>query len=39
MDDLHIDLSVLSVEAEDEYHGKADEYLSSHQLLDFMKCP
>jgi len=39
MDDLHIDLSVLGVEAEDEYHAKAGEYLSSHQLLDFMKCP
>ena len=39
MDDLHIDLGVLSVEAEDEYHAKAGEYLSSHQLLDFTKCP
>ena len=39
MDDLHIDLSLLIAETEDEYHGKAGEYLSSHQLLDFMKCP
>ncbi len=38
-EDLHIDLGVLSAEPADEYHAKADEYLSSHQLLDFMKCP
>jgi len=34
-----IDVSVLTCEAEDEYHGKAKQYLSSHQLLDFMRCP
>jgi hypothetical protein len=39
MDDLHIDLDVLATESEHEYHAKAGEYLSSHQLLDFMKCP
>ncbi|MFO8013370.1 MAG: PD-(D/E)XK nuclease-like domain-containing protein [Phycisphaerae bacterium] len=39
MDDLHIDLDVFGAETEDEYHGQAGEYLSSHQLLDFMKCP
>lgn len=36
---LTIDLSVLSAEPADEYHAKAGEYLSSHQLLDFMACP
>lgn len=34
-----IDLGVLSAEPADEYHAKAGEYLSSHQLLDFMACP
>lgn len=34
-----IDLSVLAAEPADEYHAKAGEYLSSHQLLDFMACP
>ena len=37
--DLMIDLSVLSVEPADEYHAKTGEYLSSHQLIDFMTCP
>jgi len=36
---LHIDLSVSSVESADDYHAKAGEYLSSHQLLDFLKSP
>jgi len=39
MDHLHIDLGVLIAETEDEYRAKAGEYLSSHHLLDFMKCP
>ncbi|MFO8014266.1 MAG: hypothetical protein R6X20_13280, partial [Phycisphaerae bacterium] len=34
-----IDLSILIAETDDAYHGRAGEYLSSHQLLDFMKCP
>jgi len=34
-----IDLSVLSAEPAEEYHAKAAEFLSSHQLLDFMRCP
>jgi hypothetical protein len=34
-----IDLGVLSAEPAEEYHAKAGEYLSSHQLLDFMVCP
>lgn len=37
--DLNIDLNILDVEPADEYHAKASEYLSSHQLLDFVKCP
>lgn len=36
---LVIDLGVLIAEPADEYHAKASEYLSSHQLLDFMACP
>lgn len=36
---LAIDLDVLNAEPADEYHAKAGEYLSSHQLLDFMACP
>ena len=37
--ELTIDLGVLSAEPAQEYHAKAGEYLSSHQLLDFMACP
>ena len=37
--ELTIDLGVLSAEPAEEYHAKAGEYLSSHQLLDFMACP
>jgi hypothetical protein len=37
--DLVIDLGVLIAEPADEYHAKAGEFLSSHQLLDFMACP
>lgn len=36
---LAIDLDVLLTEPAEEYHAKAGEYLSSHQLLDFMACP
>ena len=36
---LTIDLNILEVEPADEYHAKADRFLSSHQLLDFIKCP
>ena len=32
-------LNILKSEPADEYHAMADRYLSSHQLLDFMKCP
>lgn len=38
-DNLVIDLNVLSAEPAEEYHAQAGEYLSSHQLLDFMACP
>ena len=34
-----IDLSILKDEPADVYHSQAKEYLSSHQLIDFMKCP
>lgn len=37
--ELNIDLDILEAEPADEYHAKADRFLSSHQLLDFMKCP
>jgi hypothetical protein len=34
-----IDLNVLQNEPAEVYHGKAKENLSSHQLIDFMRCP
>ena len=34
-----IDLSMLEVEPAEEYHAKAAEFLSSHQLMDFIRCP
>lgn len=37
--DLNIELDVFEIEPAEEYHAKADRYLSSHQLLDFIKCP
>lgn len=37
--ELKIDLSVLQTETSDEYHAKKTQYLSSHQLIDFIKCP
>ncbi|MBS3735062.1 MAG: PD-(D/E)XK nuclease-like domain-containing protein, partial [Phycisphaerae bacterium] len=36
---LAIDLNVLTAEPAGEYHAKAGEYLSSHQLMDFLHCP
>jgi len=36
---LTLDIRQLITEPADEYHAKAGEYLSSHQLLDFMVCP
>ena len=37
--DVNIDLSILEVEPAEQYHAKASEYLSSHQLMDFVRCP
>ena len=37
--DINIDLNILESEPADHYHAQADRYLSSHQLLDFIKCP
>ncbi len=34
-----IDLSILITEAAEEYHAKAQWFLSSHQLMDFIRCP
>ncbi|MCY2928199.1 MAG: PD-(D/E)XK nuclease-like domain-containing protein [Planctomycetota bacterium] len=39
MDDIDIDLGVLIHEPEELYHSKADEYLGSHSLADFRRCP
>jgi len=39
MTETTIDLNVLTVEPAEEYHAKASEFLSSHQLIDFMRCP
>ncbi|HEX7010502.1 MAG TPA: PD-(D/E)XK nuclease-like domain-containing protein [Phycisphaeraceae bacterium] len=38
-DSLFIDFGALTTESAEEYHAKSSEYLSSHQLLDFMACP
>jgi len=32
-------LDILTSEPADAYHAKRDRFLSSHQLLDFMRCP
>ena len=34
-----IDLNILKDEPAEVYHAKANEYLSSHQLIEFMTCP
>lgn len=39
MENINIDQTVLTTEAAEEYHAKAGEFLSSHQLIDFMQCP
>jgi len=36
---ISINLNILSCEPAEEYHGKADRFLTSHRLRDFMKCP
>ncbi len=37
--DITIDLNLLGCEPAEEYHEKGREFLSSHQLIDFMNCP
>ena len=37
--EVNIDLSILEVESAEQYHAQKCDYLSSHQLLDFIKCP
>ena len=32
-----VDLKILETEPAEEYHAKAESYLSSHQLIDFMR--
>ena len=39
MTDTVIDLNILVTESAEEYHAKAVQYLSSHQLIDFLRCP
>ncbi len=34
-----IDLTILQDEPADTYHAKAKDFLSSHQLIEFMNCP
>jgi hypothetical protein len=34
-----IDLSILQDEPSEVYHAKSKDYLSSHQLIEFMRCP
>jgi hypothetical protein len=34
-----IDLNVFETEPSEIYHGKSKDYLSSHQLIEFMQCP
>ena len=37
--DLSIDLNILETEPAEQYHAQAKDHLSSHQLIDFIKCP
>lgn len=39
MEETFIDMDTLTHEPEEIYHGKAGEYLTSHLLADFRKCP
>ena len=34
-----IDLNILNDEPAEAYHAKAKTFLSSHQLIEFAKCP
>jgi len=38
-DELYIDLSILEAEPAEQYHARSAEFLSSHQLIDFQRCP
>lgn len=38
-DERCLDMDVLSTEPAEAYFASSNEFLSSHQLLDFMKCP
>jgi len=37
--ELSIVLDLLITEPADQYHARSQEYLSSHQLMDFVRCP
>ena len=39
MTKINIDLNTLTIEPADEYHAKAKQHLSSHRLIDFLRCP
>ncbi|NIA07162.1 MAG: hypothetical protein GWP14_05940 [Actinobacteria bacterium] len=39
MEKLNINLNVLTTEPAKAYHAKVGRFLSSHQLLDFIRCP
>ncbi|HUW33763.1 MAG TPA: PD-(D/E)XK nuclease-like domain-containing protein [Planctomycetota bacterium] len=39
MNETLIDLGLLAAEPAEEYHAKATQNLSSHQLIDFIRCP
>jgi len=36
---MSIDTNIFLSEPANEYHSKAEHYLSSHQLIDYLKCP
>jgi hypothetical protein len=37
--ELNLDLNMLETEPAGQYHAQAKRFLSSHQLLDFIRCP
>ncbi len=39
MKELHIDTDILIQESSKDYHARAKYHLSSHQLLNFIRCP
>ena len=38
-DPVSIPMDIFLEEPADVYHARSSEFLSSHQLIDFMKCP